>query len=110
MARFHHTLASALCDIEPVKGPDVVLGLVAEGVVVGREGDFVFHISSMAGFGPKVKRFEPTVTKLHNRAWAIVHTHYSLSNKKVGYLSDPSIIHSSFSAIRVKFPRAIYSF
>ena len=59
MARFRHTLASALCDVEPIKGSNVVLGLVAERVVVGRVGDFVFHISSMAPFGLKVKGFVP---------------------------------------------------
>ena len=38
---------------------------------------FVFHIGSMARIGQKVKGFEPTVTKLYNRPWRVVHLYYS---------------------------------
>jgi hypothetical protein len=39
-------------------------------------GLVVFHIGSMARIPPKVKRFEPTVTKLYKRPWRSPLSHY----------------------------------
>jgi len=64
---------------------------------------FVFHISSMARIPPKVKRFEPTVTKLYKRPWRSPSSHYRYmllpSYSTTG--SPPPISHYRYIIIKL---------